>query len=402
MLGVSPLRSNRDDEIQGEDMETLSIIGASKEGDFAELWESSINFDDLFSEDGLPKLEIDPDIFFDFSFSGDDNSTIVLNGNNKLQDNDDDSGSGDCDKSASSDSGSSRGEEIISKRDGNVVVNPSPNPNNNKEGVHKGRKKSSSSSYQSKNPHQQTKKKVKKVDWNPELHRRFVEAVERLGVNKAVPSKILEIMAIDGLTRHNIASHLQKYRSRRKHLLAREAEVTNRSQGSQKHGAGGRGKREVRLVNPWVPPTIGFPPTPMPLHFRTLHVWGHPTMNIWPPNPGQLQPPAAWPSHPHFQRGHQNAVPPGTPCFSQPLTTSRFWSPPTTTVAGIPPGAICKVDHGMLKPLVDSHLLKESIDAAIGDVLSKPWLPLPLGLKAPAIECVMGELQRQGIPNIPT
>jgi len=44
---------------------------------------------------------------------------------------------------------------------------------------------------------------------------------------------------------------------------------------------------------------------------------------------------------------------------------------------------------------------KESIDAAISDVLSKPWLPLPLGLKAPALDGVMGELQRQGIPKIP-
>lgn len=44
---------------------------------------------------------------------------------------------------------------------------------------------------------------------------------------------------------------------------------------------------------------------------------------------------------------------------------------------------------------------KESIDAAIGDVISKPWLPLPLGLKAPALDSVMGELQRQGISNIP-
>lgn len=50
-----------------------------------------------------------------------------------------------------------------------------------------------------------------KVDWTPELHRRFVQAVEQLGVDKAVPSRILEIMGIDCLTRHNIASHLQVY-----------------------------------------------------------------------------------------------------------------------------------------------------------------------------------------------
>ena len=43
----------------------------------------------------------------------------------------------------------------------------------------------------------------------------------------------------------------------------------------------------------------------------------------------------------------------------------------------------------------------ESIDAAIGDVLSKPWLPLPLGLKPPSVDSVMGELQRQGVADVP-
>lgn len=50
---------------------------------------------------------------------------------------------------------------------------------------------------------------VHQVDWTPELHRRFVQAVEQLGIDKAVPSRILEIMGIECLTRHNIASHLQ-------------------------------------------------------------------------------------------------------------------------------------------------------------------------------------------------
>ncbi|KAK3013188.1 hypothetical protein RJ639_008799 [Escallonia herrerae] len=47
------------------------------------------------------------------------------------------------------------------------------------------------------------------ADWTPELHRRFVQAVEQLGVDKGVPSRILELMGIYYLTRHNIASHLQ-------------------------------------------------------------------------------------------------------------------------------------------------------------------------------------------------
>lgn len=47
------------------------------------------------------------------------------------------------------------------------------------------------------------------VDWTPELHKKFVHAVEQLGVDQAIPSRILEIMKVEGLTRHNVASHLQ-------------------------------------------------------------------------------------------------------------------------------------------------------------------------------------------------
>lgn len=47
------------------------------------------------------------------------------------------------------------------------------------------------------------------VDWTPELHKKFVQAVEQLGVDQAIPSRILELMKADGLTRHNVASHLQ-------------------------------------------------------------------------------------------------------------------------------------------------------------------------------------------------
>ena len=51
-----------------------------------------------------------------------------------------------------------------------------------------------------------------KVEWTRELHRRFVSAVERLGLDAAVPSRILDLMRVPTLTRHHIASHLQKYR----------------------------------------------------------------------------------------------------------------------------------------------------------------------------------------------
>ncbi|XP_020529843.1 two-component response regulator ARR2 isoform X1 [Amborella trichopoda] len=54
--------------------------------------------------------------------------------------------------------------------------------------------------------------KKPRVVWTIELHQQFVTAVKQLGLEKAVPKKILEIMNVPGLTRENVASHLQKYR----------------------------------------------------------------------------------------------------------------------------------------------------------------------------------------------
>ncbi|KAL4319601.1 hypothetical protein GQ457_18G002730 [Hibiscus cannabinus] len=54
--------------------------------------------------------------------------------------------------------------------------------------------------------------KKPRVVWSGELHRKFVAAVNHLGLEKSVPKKILDLMNVEGLTRENVASHLQKYR----------------------------------------------------------------------------------------------------------------------------------------------------------------------------------------------
>lgn len=56
-----------------------------------------------------------------------------------------------------------------------------------------------------------TQKKLRVV-WSIELHRKFVAAVNQLGIDKAVPKRVLDLMNVEGLTRENVASHLQKYR----------------------------------------------------------------------------------------------------------------------------------------------------------------------------------------------
>uniref|UniRef100_A0ACD5XHQ8 Uncharacterized protein n=1 Tax=Avena sativa TaxID=4498 RepID=A0ACD5XHQ8_AVESA len=48
--------------------------------------------------------------------------------------------------------------------------------------------------------------------WTPQLHRRFVDVVAHLGIKAAVPKTIMQLMNVEGLTRENVASHLQKYR----------------------------------------------------------------------------------------------------------------------------------------------------------------------------------------------
>lgn len=57
-----------------------------------------------------------------------------------------------------------------------------------------------------------TAAKKPRVVWSVELHQQFVSAVNHLGIDKAVPKRILELMNVPGLTRENVASHLQKFR----------------------------------------------------------------------------------------------------------------------------------------------------------------------------------------------
>lgn len=65
-----------------------------------------------------------------------------------------------------------------------------------------------------------------RVIWTKRLHSIFLEAIKHVGIN-AKPKLILQVMAVEGLTRENVASHLQKYRKKlndRKHEADSEDE----------------------------------------------------------------------------------------------------------------------------------------------------------------------------------
>ncbi|KFK40431.1 hypothetical protein AALP_AA3G372500 [Arabis alpina] len=417
MLALSPARNTTRDE-DSEFFDTSCGFTIDPEEDFPEFGDHGdlldiIDFDDLFGVAGdvLPDLEIDPEILTgDFSDHMNASSTITTSSSEKA---DSQGETYDNNKGISG-----KSEEVVSKRD-DVEAPVAETVNYDGDNDRKRKYPSSNSSKNNRISNNEGKRKVK-VDWTPELHRRFVDAVEQLGVDKAVPSRILELMGVHCLTRHNVASHLQKYRSHRKHLLAREAEAANWTRKRHIYGLDNVSNTNGRNKNGWLAPapTIGFPPPPpvavapappVHHHFRPLHVWGHPTVDqsvmphVWPkhlppPSTPMATPPFWVSDSPYWHRIH-NGTNPYLP------TVTRYRAPP---VAGIPQAmpphhTVYKSAHGFggAHPPVDLHPSKETIDAAIGDVLTRPWLPLPLGLKPPAVDGVMTELHRHGVSEVP-
>lgn len=75
--------------------------------------------------------------------------------------------------------------------------------------------------------------KKPRVVWSIDLHRKFVAAVNQLGIEKAVPKRILDLMNVEGLTRENVASHLQKYRLYLKRISQQQANMVVAFGGSK-------------------------------------------------------------------------------------------------------------------------------------------------------------------------
>lgn len=84
--------------------------------------------------------------------------------------------------------------------------------------------------------------KKPRVVWSMELHRKFVAAVNQLGIDKAVPKKILELMNVEKLTRENVASHLQKYR-----LYLKRISSMNNQQANMVAALGGPDSPYLRM-----------------------------------------------------------------------------------------------------------------------------------------------------------
>ncbi|XP_071729509.1 myb family transcription factor EFM [Rutidosis leptorrhynchoides] len=88
----------------------------------------------------------------------------------------------------------------------------------------------------------QTHRKTRRC-WSPDLHRRFVNALQMLGGSQvATPKQIRELMKVDGLTNDEVKSHLQKYR------------LHTRRPSPSPQSAGNNTPQLVVLGSIWVPP----------------------------------------------------------------------------------------------------------------------------------------------------
>ncbi|CAG7882673.1 unnamed protein product [Brassica rapa] len=106
----------------------------------------------------------------------------------------------------------SRGEEDGADDNNSSSVNEGGNNNWRNSSSSSSRKRKEEEGGEEQGDEDASNLKKPRVVWSVELHQQFVAAVNQLGVEKAVPKKILELMNVPGLTRENVASHLQKYR----------------------------------------------------------------------------------------------------------------------------------------------------------------------------------------------
>ncbi|XP_015895393.2 two-component response regulator ORR21 [Ziziphus jujuba] len=123
--------------------------------------------------------------------------------------------------------------------------------------------------------------KKPRVVWSVELHQQFVSAVNQLGLDKAVPKRILELMNVPGLTRENVASHLQKFRLYLKRISGVAQQQTGISSAfcgsvepNVKLGSLGRFDIQALAASGQIPPQ-----TLAALHAELL---GRPTGNLVP------------------------------------------------------------------------------------------------------------------------
>ncbi|KAL9326790.1 hypothetical protein ACSQ67_007435 [Phaseolus vulgaris] len=236
-------------------------------------------------------------------------------------------------------------------------------------------------------------RKKMKVDWTPELHKKFVKAVEQLSIDQAIPSRILELMKVEGLTRHNVASHLQKYRMHKRQIFPKEEDRKWLNQRERSYCL----QRPIMAFPPYHSNhTLPLAPV-YPMWGQSssqtagMQIWSSPGYPLWQPTAEN------WHWKP-FPRMHADAW--GCPVLPVPPPPQAPFPYSQNMPALLNADA---ADHTFTMPQssLEHYPAQEVVDKVVKEAVSKPWLPLPLGLKPPSTDSVLAELSRQGISSIP-
>ncbi|XWS38710.1 hypothetical protein CRYUN_Cryun19dG0154400 [Craigia yunnanensis] len=283
--------------------------------------------------------------------------------------------------------------DLVDGTKGETTTFSHPQDRVNSKDSHAGAEKPSTvSGLHSSCPNKANRKKLK-VDWTCELHKKFVQAVDQLGIDQAIPSRILELMKVEGLTRHNVASHLQKYRMHRRHILPKEddrrwpqRDQTQRSCYPHK---------PIMAFPPYhsnhvVPIGQLYPMWGAPPHPASIQMWGSHGYPPW-------QPTESWHWKP-YPGVHADAW--GCPVMPPPRGYCSTFTQ-MQSASGFHCSSTMDNRSGMPQSSVEHQPAEEVIDKVVKEAINKPWLPLPLGLKPPSTDSVLSELSRQGISTIP-
>ncbi|KAG9442950.1 hypothetical protein H6P81_018804 [Aristolochia fimbriata] len=117
-------------------------------------------------------------------------------------------------------------EECTSKME---VENVENNKNNNKKSSSVKSKRKHMNDFKEDEAETPGRHKRSRVVWDNDLHDKFLKALKWIGYDRAVPKTIHGIMKVEGLSRENVASHLQKFR-----LYIRKQEQTARDKATVK------------------------------------------------------------------------------------------------------------------------------------------------------------------------
>ncbi|KAL9268773.1 Myb family transcription factor EFM-like protein [Drosera capensis] len=148
--------------------------------------------------------------------------------------------------------------------------------------------------------------------WSPDLHRRFVNALQRLGGSQvATPKQIRELMKVEGLTNDEVKSHLQKYR------------LHTRRPSQIPQATGVPAPQLVVLGGLWVPPEYATMQGGAPTIYTTSPASRIPT-HYYPTSAPQGFYPTATAAPPHQNQLHQHQLHMyQTPCQTQGSPESK-------------------------------------------------------------------------------